>query len=227
MGKWVRYTVSWGILWPIVRLMAYIPHRSIPWVSRIIVTALRPFIKQELRRAQVRIGRVFPHLVPHVIARQSAEHVVGVTIRTLQRVRLSRQEALRYVDPGNSASVMDGLLARGHGILALCGHIGDWESAGAMCAALGYPVHLVVRPLDHPYADRYLNRIRTRYGAHTIDKFSQLRHISRALRRNHMVCMVCDQYALHRGVPITFMGYPTQAVSGPAILAKRFPKPPY
>src|SRR5438067_13547545 len=52
-------------------------------------------------------------------------------------------------------------LARGKGVLFLTGHVGAWELSAFAHSIYGYPLNIVMRPLDNPYLDRMAREYRT------------------------------------------------------------------
>ena len=49
---------------------------------------------------------------------------------------------------------------RGKGVLVLTGHLGAWELSSFYHSLMGYPMALVIRRLDNPLVDAFVNRIR-------------------------------------------------------------------
>ncbi|MEK7879444.1 MAG: hypothetical protein AAB285_06250, partial [candidate division NC10 bacterium] len=76
-------------------------------------------------------------------------------------------------------------MAQGKGVLLLSAHFGNWELVAA--SLTGFPLSVVVRPLDHPALDRLAVRLRVGSGAEFIDKRRALSEVLSALRRQRMV----------------------------------------
>ncbi len=113
------------------------------------------------------------------------------------------------------------------GALLLTGHIGNWEM---MALAFGWQeeanLAFVARPLDNPYFDRWINRLRCRSGNRMITKKGALRGVSRALREGHFVGLLMDQGATGRdGVFVDFFGHRAGSNVALAFLADRFDVP--
>ena len=113
------------------------------------------------------------------------------------------------------------------GALLLTGHIGNWE---LMALGFGWQdeanLAFVARPLDNPYFDRWVNRLRTRSGNRMIPKKGALRGISRALREGFFVGLLMDQGATGRdGVFVDFFGHLAGSNVALGFLAGRFGVP--
>ena len=61
-------------------------------------------------------------------------------------------------------------LARGKGVLVLTGHLGAWELSSFYHSLMGYPMGMVIRPLDNRLLDDFVNGIRCMYGNRVLSK---------------------------------------------------------
>jgi KDO2-lipid IV(A) lauroyltransferase len=87
---------------------------------------------------------------------------------------------------------------------------------------MGYPLAIVVRPLDSPVLDGLAASIRRKTGAELIDKRGALRPVLEALRRGRMVGVLLDQNATRReGVFVPFFGRAASTSRSLALLALR------
>lgn len=101
------------------------------------------------------------------------------------------------------------------------GHFGNWELFAQAQGLMGYPIHIVHRPLKNPRLDDLLNELRSRAGTDVIYKHAAAREILRLLRANEMVAIPIDQHAIGtQGIPIPFFGRPASTTTGPARLAQ-------
>lgn len=111
-------------------------------------------------------------------------------------------------------------MAQGKGALLLSAHFGNWEAAAHRLS--GYPLSVVVRPLDSPLLDRLATRFRERSGAELIPKWRALPAVLDALRRQRMVAFLLDQNTTRReGVFVQFFGRPAATSKSLALLALR------
>jgi KDO2-lipid IV(A) lauroyltransferase len=96
----------------------------------------------------------------------------------------------------------------GKGVLIYTAHFGLWEIAQALINPI-VPMHVVARPLDNPFLERQLLRLRARLGSKVISKFSAGRGILRALNDNQAVGILIDQNVqIHEAVFVDFFSEP-------------------
>jgi len=110
---------------------------------------------------------------------------------------------IRYDGLENFTSAM----ARGRGVLVATAHLGNWELSAFAHAYMTAPMHIVVRPLDNPRLDAWVERRRTLSGNHLIRKKHAAREILRALHKGDAVGVLIDQNVVPaEGVFIDFFG---------------------
>ncbi|HEV3226538.1 MAG TPA: phosphatidylinositol mannoside acyltransferase [Acidimicrobiales bacterium] len=137
--------------------------------------------------------------------------------------------------PGTSPAVLDagmsyrGLghlddgLARGKGVILALPHLGGWEWAGFWVAAVRHdPITVVVEALDPPELFEWFVGLRRSFGMNIValgpDAAAQ---VARALKANHIVCLLCDRDIGGSGIEVDFFGERTTLPAGPATLALR------
>lgn len=97
--------------------------------------------------------------------------------------------------------------ARGKGVLVATGHLGNWELSAYAHALMTAPMHIVVRPLDNPMIDEFVECRRALSGNHLIRKKEAAREILRALKAGDAVGILIDQNTSpEEGVFIDFFG---------------------
>src|SRR5881628_1588692 len=168
----MRHRLEYALAWLIVKFLGALPRPlaraagiSLGWIIYLLHHRLRSVgirnlalaYPEKTRRERARILRgVFTSL-----GRQLAEVCLFPTY-TLENV--------------GKVVVYDGFenferaLARGKGVLFLTAHLGGWELSSFSHSLQGYPLHIVIRPLDNPYLDRLIREYRTMHGNSTVDK---------------------------------------------------------
>jgi Kdo2-lipid IVA lauroyltransferase/acyltransferase len=110
----------------------------------------------------------------------------------------------------------------GRGTFIMSAHLGCWEMAAQPIALYAGGMEVVGRPMDNPYLDRYLKRLRGRFGNGGIDKRGAARGMLRTLRQGGRVGILIDQRPRRgEGVEVPFFGQPTRAVDVLARLSLR------
>jgi Kdo2-lipid IVA lauroyltransferase/acyltransferase len=110
----------------------------------------------------------------------------------------------------------------GHGVLFATAHLGNWELSAFAHGLMTEPMNVVIRPLDHPAADRLVEQRRQLSGNRLIEKWDGARAILRALQQNEAVGILMDQNtSLQEGVFVNFFGTPACANTAFAKMAHR------
>lgn len=127
----------------------------------------------------------------------------------------------------HGAEHIDAALAAGRGVLIFTGHCGNWEWLAATVALLGYPLTVLQRERDEPHLNRFITRLRARFGIETIDRGSTAgaREMFRTLRKGGMLAFLIDQNIRAESVKVPFFGKPAPTPIGPARLAVRAEAP--
>lgn len=111
---------------------------------------------------------------------------------------------------------------RGKGIIYITAHLGSWELLPLASALMGEPLSIVTRPLDNPYLDRAINRLRTAWGTKVLTKKLVMPALVQALLRGESVGILMDQNITWKeGVFVDFFGMPACTALAPALLALR------
>jgi len=113
-------------------------------------------------------------------------------------------------------------LEKGKGVLILTGHCGSWELLALAQSILKPPAGVVVRPLDNPYLDRAVSRLREQYGNFLINKTNGMRDILKTLSSGNAAGILLDQNVKAKeGVFVDFFGRPACTNKGMALIAAR------
>jgi len=158
-----------------------------------------------------------------LIARKSFIQLTRVALELPALFRINRRNLESFVEfyGGNH---LEAALAAGRGVLFLTAHLGNWElMALATPLKFNFPVHVLVRPLDHKPLDAILTEIRTRTGNHIVDKDNSAGFVRELLRRNQIVAILLDQNASwYEGVYVPFFGRTACTNKGLALFALRY-----
>ena len=214
--------MEFGLVWLLVRGLGALPRA----VARRVGSGIGVACFHLLRRLR-RVGsRNLELAYPHRDARWRT-----VTLRTLYRnlglqlaefclmSRYSAETASRFI---GYRGLEHYLRARslGKGVLVLTGHLGAWELSSFYHSLVGYPMGLVIRPLDNPLVDRFVNRIRCLHGNRVISKDDFARGLISAMRAGETVGILMDtNMTPPQGVFVPFFGVPACTAAGLARIA--------
>lgn len=113
-----------------------------------------------------------------------------------------------------------GARERGKGVLVLTGHLGAWELSSFYHSLVGFPMGLVIRRLDNPLVDEFVNRIRCLHGNRVIHKDDFARGLISAMRAGETVGILMDtNMTPPQGTFVPFFGVEACTASGMARVA--------
>lgn len=111
---------------------------------------------------------------------------------------------------------------KGRGVFLFSAHYGNWELIALNQSRLGLPLAMVVRALDNPLLDRWLNAIRALHGNRVAYKKDAAKAMLGAIRQKIGVAILIDQAYTGEGkVEIPWFGQPAPTVPTLGILARR------
>ncbi len=97
--------------------------------------------------------------------------------------------------------------------------MGAWELSAFAHSLYGYPLNIVMRPLDNPYLDRLTREYRTMHGNKAVDK-DFARGLIAAMRKGETVGVLMDTNMIaSQGVFVDFFGIQACTASGVARVA--------
>jgi KDO2-lipid IV(A) lauroyltransferase len=117
---------------------------------------------------------------------------------------------------------LEAALTAGTGAIAALPHLGGWDFGGAFLSTQGYPITVVVEPLEPPELFEWFAEFRRRLGMTVVPLGPDAGGaVLRALRANELVGLLCDRDIQGGGVDVEFFGERTTLPAGPATLALR------
>jgi KDO2-lipid IV(A) lauroyltransferase len=189
------------------------------------VAPLLPVVLREARRLSLE------HLalaLPELDARRREEVVRAMFrghVRSVIEIALMRDIARRLdeVVSVEGLEVMDEALAAGRGVVAITGHIGNWELLAAFFGLRGYPVTVIATPVKGERLNAENVAVRAEVGVETVlrEGPGASRQILRTLKRGRILAILMDQATRGQATPVPFFGRLAWTPIGPALLAER------
>jgi KDO2-lipid IV(A) lauroyltransferase len=220
----VRQALEFVFVWTFVHLLRLLP-RSCARAVGAGIGALALRLLGRLRRSGLRnLELAYPELTP--AARLT---LLGGVYRNLGYLLAEFCQMPRYTAARASRFIRyDGLehylaaKARGKGVLVVTGHLGAWELSSFYHSLAGHPMGMVIRRLDNPFVDRFVNRIRCLHGNRVIHKDDFARGLIAAMRDNQTVGILMDtNMTPPQGVFVPFFGIEACTASGLARVAQK------
>lgn len=129
------------------------------------------------------------------------------------------EQASRFISYNGLENYLEAR-ARGKGVLVLTGHLGAWELSSFYHSLMGYPMGMVIRRLDNPLVDEFVNRIRCMHGNRVMHKDDFARSLIAAMRAGETVGILMDtNMTPPQGVFVPFFGVEACTPSGMARIA--------
>ncbi|HEV2200858.1 MAG TPA: lysophospholipid acyltransferase family protein [Bryobacteraceae bacterium] len=221
LRNWAEYVAVAGL----IATLRYSPRSIAERLARFYVHLLDIAVPRYRRIARRNIQLAMPKL-----ALEERKRIADGVFRSIARV-LVGVARLPDLNPQNINKwiVHDGLehlreaQGRGKGVLIATGHLGNWElSVNAHTLLCADTMNVVVRPLDNPMIDRFVQRRRQLFGNRMIGKKDFVRSLLKALQSGETVAMLVDQNnMLEEGVFVDFFGVPARTGTSFAKFAAR------
>lgn len=109
---------------------------------------------------------------------------------------------------------------KGKGVLFFTGHFGSWEVFNLLPAAFGFGMNILVRRIDNPLVESFVDTMRTKFGSVTLDKTKSARTMFRVLKKGELLGILADLNVQEKeGVFVDFFGVPASTTTSIAKLA--------
>ncbi|KFN49174.1 lysophospholipid acyltransferase family protein [Arenimonas composti] len=178
--------------------------------GRALAWLLWPPLKERRRIARINIDLCFPELPPHRRRRLADASVVNTVIGVFELVRAWHAPAWRLRDAARIEGLehLQAALARGQGVLLMCGHFTHTELAVRLLGeALGRPARVVVRRHNNACLEAWFDASRRAVYGPTIGK-KDMRALLTALRAGEPVVYSADQNFNYNHAFVPFFGVP-------------------
>jgi KDO2-lipid IV(A) lauroyltransferase len=220
----VRETAEFAVVWLFVQGIRLLPRRA----ARTVGAAIGAIAFRALGRLR-RVGlRNLELAFPNITSRER-EATLRSEYRSLGFLLAEFCKMPDYtVDAASRFIRYEGLenyLAareRGKGVLVLTGHLGAWELSSFYHSLMGMPMGMVIRRLDNPLVDAFVNRIRCLHGNRVIHKDDFARGLIASMRAGETVGILMDtNMTPPQGVFVPFFGVLACTASGMARIAAK------
>ncbi len=175
------------------------------------------------KTAKINLEIAFPEM-----SEPEREKIVSGTFESLGRhlgfvshFRKFRHEDIRHlIEVVGKEEHFDPAYAKGRGVLFFTGHFGSWEVFNLLAPAFGYGMNILVRRIDNPLVENFVDKMRTRFGTTTLDKTKSARKMFRVLENGEILGILADLNAQEKeGVFVDFFGIPSSTTTSIAKLA--------
>lgn len=146
-------------------------------------------------------GDRYTHQQYRQILRKLYQHM-GLSLMEVVRIpRMDKKYIQRWIAIGpGSEERLKAALSKGHGVIFLAAHFGNWELISIVGALSGYPTLVLAREQGLPRLNQLLNQYRESKGCRVISKGFPIRELIRGLKEGKIVGILADQDAGPHGV---------------------------
>jgi len=209
--------------------IASVPHNRIASMGRVLGTLMYGIDVRHRRIVRRNLKFVYPEWSTERVKRKSKRvfQNLGITILEIcQMICFSRDDIIDKVKIRGEEHLLNAM-HNDKGAILISAHLGNWE-IGLLYLVLhsNLPIISVVRRLRNNLVNRWIHRLRTRFGNRIIDKDDALPEMVRVLRQGKILGIMIDQGTKSSlGVKITFFGKYVTATPAAALLAMRCKSP--
>lgn len=207
----VRYVVEYVALRLWTVLIRCFPIEANLITARMFGRVWWLLMRRHRERAMENLRHAFGKTIPEprlrLIARRSFEHFTQVyLVELLMTPRLVNEWSWsRYVELDDLGPALRELLTK-RGAIMITAHFGNFELLGYTIARLGLPLTAVMRPLDNPLLNEYLESTRAGGGVTLLHKKGVADAADEILSDGRTLCFIADQDAGRKGVFADFFG---------------------
>jgi KDO2-lipid IV(A) lauroyltransferase len=224
MLRKLRRFCAYVLVAGLVRLAEILPRRIGTTVfAGLGVVAYRLMARSRgvaLANLELVFGRTTPDTDIRRIA-QTAFANLGRFAYDTARMRKTTPQAIQRIAGITGREHLDRALGRGKGVVAVTGHVGNWELLGAYFSLMGYPLTVLATGMKDSKLNDLLVDLRSSAGLKVVERSRSLVGAFRCLKRGEMLGVLIDQDTSVESVIVDFLGRPAKTAVGPVKLASR------
>jgi KDO2-lipid IV(A) lauroyltransferase len=203
------------------RLVLNLPTRPL---GRLIGQGLYLYDRRARRTVRRNLGFAFPELPPaqvHALSRGVFGNYGTGLVEILQLGFMTPADVERRVRLYGVDNFRDAY-AQKRGVIGVSAHLGNWElGVQALPCMFGEKVTAVAKKFKNNRFERWLHRVRTRFGNEILYKKGALADLTAILRGGGVLAILIDMARRKDGVDISFFGKKATATPAVAMLALR------
>ena len=224
-----KNTLIYLALRTIIAIMQKLPWFSLRLLARLLAPTAYLLATKERKVALSNLAMALPELSStqrKSITRKMFYHLALSVMEIIQIERFFTADQALQLDPEHR-KLFEQALAEGQGVVAVTGHIGNWELLAQFLVKQGIPMVTIARPTYDPRLTQWLDAFRSQYGLEVIwrGENSVSREMIRTFRANKILALLMDQDTRVQSVFSPFFGRMAHTPSAAAALALRFNAP--
>lgn len=220
--------VTFYLTYPFIYLVALLPFRVLYGLSDVLYHLLRlsGYRKKVILK---NLTLSFPEKNPaeiDALCKSYYRYLCDLILEILKTLRMDEQESKKRCT-FHTTEWLENMRKEGKSFIIIMGHYGNWEWAGpGFTLYTGYPLVVIYRPLSHPYFEKMMSRMRTRFGTRITPVNMTLRDMVSNRGQLTATAFIADQTApKDKAYWMTFLNQDTAVFTGAEKLAIKFDYP--
>ncbi len=156
-----------------------LPMRALHLLSDLLWPFFYHVVRYRRTVVETNLRNAFPEKSPEErkkIAKRFYRHLTDMIVETLKAMHMN-SEQIRKRGFVHDTSITDRFYSEGRDVVALASHFNNWEWYSSLQLSAKHTVITIYKPLKNKDFDRFLRKIRERFGMHT----TPMNHIVRDL----------------------------------------------
>ncbi len=158
IGFRLFYAATW--------LFTLLPFRVLYVISDLLQPLIWHVVRYRRKVVEANLKNAFPEKSPEErrkIARRFYSHFTDLFLETVKALHMTPGQILRRFVVRDTGE-FDRLYDQGRDIVALCSHYNNWEWLSAVQLYTRHQIITIYKPLTNKYFDKFILKLRTKYG---------------------------------------------------------------
>ncbi|MHC5309611.1 lysophospholipid acyltransferase family protein [Myroides sp. LJL116] len=227
--KYLTYLIAYPLLW----LISILPFPLFYFVSDCLYILIYYVIGYRKKTVRKNIQMTMPELsLERVkqIEKKFFRHLCDIFLETIKPMSISKKQMSKRYTFTNLEEIHQ-VERQGKSVTLFCAHYANWEWLTILDCYINLQGFAVYKQINNPYFDRFIARIRTRFGS----KVVEMRETIRVIRKNEvegnkgLYAFISDQSPMigKSNCWQEFMGIEVPIFTGGEALCKKFGMVPY
>jgi len=190
--------ISYCIALPFLYLLSILPFRVLYFISDIFFVFLYYILGYRKKVVLANLRNSFPgksEAELKAISKRFYRYFCDLFLETFKTLTISRKAMLRHCSMDPAAQELFGRFAEaGQNVIIVMGHKGNWEWAGntfSLCCR--HQLYVIYHPLSHPWFNKLIIRMRTRFGTKLIAMKDTFRDMMQNRQQLNATAFIADQ----------------------------------
>jgi KDO2-lipid IV(A) lauroyltransferase len=220
IGFYIFFAVNWVLM--------LLPLRILYLFSNVFFFILYYFPSYRRKVVAENLRNSFPEKTEKEIAeleKKFYRHFADLFAETLKLPRMRLRQLKKHISFSN-LKLLDDLFEAKRDVIAIVGHYNNWEWLSPFPLFIKHKPITIYKPLSNKYFDRYINKLRTKYGMTLTPMSNVIREIltNRKKNINTITMFIADQTPAKGDIRYwtTFLNQDTPVFLGAEKIAKKF-----